>query len=550
MTAHKDRLKDISQFALPPKGTESYSRFIENFEKNKNNPVFQKFAKDIFQKALTFAMIQNDNGAGLPVDDEIRHFLREYNNRNWEHGLYSMPSSFNVLEGLFRYHPEIQFFELLEEENYIFNIYDFIDFIASSDFNEEPNLIRENLVNDTIYNYNISNSLDDITFTTEDGGEYVIGGISIVRRENEAIVFLLTGEITDTTTATNKLKLDNFKNVPGKENLTYAKDLQLEAVKLYDKENIWKTLAYCRIDLSKLTIDSRYVQKDIGIGYLTITDDISPMVDFKGNYISAGLEEIYKKLKEEIVIYSPLFEFAIKALYLPYYFNRFEDNIKEEEHETKLFNQKKPRAVFKKDKIVSHLRIRSRTVWCLERNAAKKQDTIYFGENDFRIERDGFWKRIDFNSIGKDKNGKPIHGRTWVDTTKTWYESQKQTLTVNVNKQSLPSSNNPKEGSIYIMRNASHSIDIFKIGLTTRDSKIRAKELSTTTGSPDKFLVANEWNAKDCVLAEKLIHEKLDKYRVNESREFFKIDYSVASKVISEIVERINKSNSIENEKI
>lgn len=549
MKEHLKRLSNIGRFALPREGTPAYKAYIEEYEKkDRENPAFKKFVKESSEKALAIAKTQNENGAGLPIDIEIRHFLREFNFRNWEHGLRSMPTSFNILEGLFTYHPDIQLFELLEEEDYLFNFYDYIDFITSSEFKEDSTLLKENLVDDLIYNYNITNLLEDITFTTENGGIYVIGGISIVKRGNEAIVFLLTGEITDTKIATQNLTSIDIETkpiVPEKSNLKIAEGLSLEAVTLFEKENIWKTLAFCRIDLDKLTIDTRYIQKDIGVAYTTITDDISCFVNSNGEFIADGLKETFESLQEEIVYYAPLFEVAVKCLYLPLYFNKFEDSILEEDHETIFGGQKQRKAIFNKDKIIpNNLLLKSKTVWRLDRNTTKFQDTIYFGESDFKIERKGFWKNLEYNSVGKDKNGKAIIGRTWVDTTDTWYEKDKQTLTINVTNSNLILTANPKHGSIYIMRNASHAIDIFKIGLTTRDSKTRAKELSSTTGTPDKFLIANEWKVIDCVLAEKLIHQKLDDYRVNEKREFFKLDYQIAVKTIIEVVKFVNEKKS------
>ncbi|MFK2342485.1 GIY-YIG nuclease family protein [Bacteroides fragilis] len=48
---------------------------------------------------------------------------------------------------------------------------------------------------------------------------------------------------------------------------------------------------------------------------------------------------------------------------------------------------------------------------------------------------------------------------------------------------------------------------MFKVGLTRRDCETRAKELSSATGVPDKYLIVEEFATADCVLAEKLIHE-------------------------------------------
>ncbi len=76
-------------------------------------------------------------------------------------------------------------------------------------------------------------------------------------------------------------------------------------------------------------------------------------------------------------------------------------------------------------------------------------------------------------------------------------------------------------GSIYIMRNSSfREENMLKIGRTTRTAKRRAKELYTT-GLPVAFDVVYEEDVSDCVLAEKLIHEKLKHYRYKKQREFF-----------------------------
>ena len=86
------------------------------------------------------------------------------------------------------------------------------------------------------------------------------------------------------------------------------------------------------------------------------------------------------------------------------------------------------------------------------------------------------------------------------------------------------------------MRSAAHQKDIFKIGLTKRDTEVRAKELGRSTSSPDWFLVVEEWYVDDCILAEKLIHEKLHEYRINPKREYFKARYSTIFSVIDEVI--------------
>jgi hypothetical protein len=548
MSNHLNRKKEIGFYALPKVGTKEYDDTIERLKKiTEANPENDKLIRDRFNTAMTILNAQFENGAGLPQDEEIRYFLNQFNYRTIEHGLRTMPLSFNVLEGFFNYQPAFNFFELLEEEDYLVSFFDYLDFITSPDFKEDPKLILDHFNEGFIYNYNVSNSLDKITFTTEDGDEYVIGGVSILRRENEVLVFMLTGLITDTIVETKKLTPLDIKMAPGKEDIPMPSDRKHEAVALFDDTRYWKTLVYCRIDIDKSTLDTRYVQKDYGTYHGTITDDITGFIDSSGN-LNPNYQSIYEKISKEIVTYSPLFELATKCLYLPFYFNKYENDITEEEHPTKLAKAIRRKGFLKKDApiaIPKEYQIKSKTVWCLNRNSSLKSDTIYFGENNFRIERSGYWKTLTPDVTGKDKNGNVIHGKTWVDKMLSWHESDRQTLYATFKKDTVAGVIKENPGFVYLMRNASHQNDIFKIGLTKISSKERARQLSSTTSSPDKFLVAHEWEVEDCNLAEKLIHEKLSDYRINEKREFFKLDFRIALNAITEVVDSINKEGKV-----
>lgn len=85
-------------------------------------------------------------------------------------------------------------------------------------------------------------------------------------------------------------------------------------------------------------------------------------------------------------------------------------------------------------------------------------------------------------------------------------------------------------GFIYIMSNPSMS-GVVKIGKTTQSPFVRAKELSTT-GVPQPFEV--EWfqfvNNHDVL--EREVHRFLSEYRVNNNREFFKIEIEACKRKV------------------
>lgn len=101
-----------------------------------------------------------------------------------------------------------------------------------------------------------------------------------------------------------------------------------------------------------------------------------------------------------------------------------------------------------------------------------------------------------------------------------------------------------KHGKIYIFRNSSFKDSLVKIGLTSRSSEQRAKEVSSSTGVPTEFEVLYEEDVLDCNLAESLIHRKLEDNRVNKKREFFCMPLKDAVRTVFEVCLEVNKEIS------
>ncbi|MHA1537403.1 MAG: GIY-YIG nuclease family protein [Alphaproteobacteria bacterium] len=76
-------------------------------------------------------------------------------------------------------------------------------------------------------------------------------------------------------------------------------------------------------------------------------------------------------------------------------------------------------------------------------------------------------------------------------------------------------------GYLYILFNPSLRSDLFKIGKTTRDPRLRARELSQTSGVPEPYEVLFTRRVEACEIAERLVHSLLARYRRFRNREFF-----------------------------
>lgn len=104
-----------------------------------------------------------------------------------------------------------------------------------------------------------------------------------------------------------------------------------------------------------------------------------------------------------------------------------------------------------------------------------------------------------------------------------------------------------KKGFIYILLNPSF-VHYVKIGKTQRSSEERAREIyrQSKTGIPTEFVVAHDYEVSDCDLVERLVHEKLKKYRVDNDREFFNVQLKDAIKAIDSVIHDLEKQHKLD----
>lgn len=537
MKDHNSRKNYIFKDALPNENSEEYKKIISFLEKrSSNNPRIERESRKRYIQAVNSLTAQDLSTSGLLTSTTIRHFLREFNTRSWKYGLRSVPILFNILESFFNYDKNIIYFELLEEEEYVLSLFDFLDYATLNSFTEKKDLINKNVVENLIYHFNVGADLNSITFKTEDGKEFVIGGVSLVRRGSEITVLMITGLICDT----KKIIFSNedFEPTPGKENLNYNPEKEERPVLLNENPQYWKTLLVCRFDLNSETIDARYIAKELTNSFNITTDDISGFLNQEGEFINESFEEIFKDNLEGIENFSSLFEVGKLCLYLPYYLNLYEDYIIAEDHDTE-FKRKinKPLHKRKFRHVPDKFKHIIKEVYILNIENKFAPDRLKIREDLFNVETTGYWKKINPDEIGMDKNGNQISGKTWIHKTISWFQAKNDEINVSNNR--LQEFDSENAGIIYILRNPAMEDNIFKIGLTTKSSDKRAKQLSKTS-IPDKFYKMNEWNVRDCYKAEKEVHLILNEYRVDPRREFFRLPMELAVKVISEVITKIN----------
>ena len=269
--SHIDRMRQLGNIALPNEDSPLHDIIVKKLKKH-DSPDIQKRVGEAFNKAFAIVDAQRKNGANLPIDIELRYYLEEFNSRAWKYGLRTMPSSFNVMEAFFTYNPQLNSFFLLDEEDFLIDFIDFIDYATSKDC---PNKIEESLKlfdEDRIYNFTVTNNPPDIDFSLLDNKiKYAIGGVSMIKRGDEVSMILLAGEKNSDLSLP---PLKETKRIPGKSRLEYSPDRVQEKVRFWDDEGYWKTIILLRFDVLTMELDAKFINKDMGNSFSVLTDYI------------------------------------------------------------------------------------------------------------------------------------------------------------------------------------------------------------------------------------------------------------------------------------
>lgn len=536
---HEDRMQKIGSVAIPPKGTQA-RELLEKFLKNEDTPEQRKIIRKLWEKAQAIVAGQQLNGAGNETDQALRWFQLEYNNRIWRHGLHTLPSTANVVEAFLKYAPSLNTFILHQENNHLFSFTDFVNWYASEDIAIDTKRALECFTPGAIYTFDSLNDPAELLYGVEKGSDVGIVGFAMVRFDSEISVMCVAGETEDLKEKSKQLRenVEKCQSVSGREDIKSNPELTVEAVPLQSELPLWRLIALTRFDLNDMSQSVRYVCHDAGTSYLITTDDPTLFLNMEGEFLEKKLEQVAKESAKEIRNYNTLFDLCSTSLFLPLYFEKFDDDIVVERFKTKYADEASKLSFRNIKKNIPHdLKVSYRNVNVLRslENINDVSATIYSIPN-FHIQTSGYWRTLAPGKIGTDKKGEPIHGRTWVSKKLTWMEAEEPSVLVAKRKPQKILPDGPAPGFVYVMKSPLQPINVFKVGITQRTTQERADELSRSTGVPGKIYVMHEWAVGDCVTIEREVHNRLSEYRVDPRREFFETPLEHIISVIDETI--------------
>jgi T5orf172 domain len=500
---------------LPPRSDPSYAKFAKAVDTLAQTDLqFRENTSELARRLPLWAVAREFSGSGLLMATTLRQFFLEYLNRLLEYGPDSLPVSFNVVESFLTFSRDFVSFDLRDEQEHLLAADGYFDWYANNALPRDPAILLGMMREGEIYAYDMVSDPDSYQVTA---GEttFVIAGVSLVRHRNELSALLVAGE-TPPNPSDDTIKAIRARSepAPGRESMEPDPHLSVKDRYLAGFPGHVRILMLTRFDLRSGKYDVRYVSVDLGASYRVLTDDAMVLDDLPPDAITLAKGTFAKELAR----YSPLFGALSSLIYLPAMFvdkcRQTQDTSFKTEFHSRRSDAHFRRAIAEFSEPVYRF---ERTVKCLPTEVRSPGDLQEIVPPDLSFERDGYWRPLAPGEIGQDKDGNATAGRTWVSRFESWSaESPRKFLL----KRPAPPIG-PDPGIIYVVRSGAHELEVYKVGLTRRTAEERAKELSDTS-SPLPFGVLAKWDVGDCTRVEQAAHKRLNAYRVNPNREFFR----------------------------
>lgn len=529
MSPFEQRMSDLaSRHNIPEPGSPEAHQLQKLMDMDVG---FQIQLKSLGERIQHLLIARSKGGSGLQISKLLRSYFSEYADRYLKHGPRYFPTSFNVVESFLNYDRSFHIFDLRPEIEHLLSINDYFRWYQENPIRKTPRVLEEIMKEGVIYSYDMV--ADTGSFRIVGTTQQVFAATAFVRHKHEVSCLLLAGENPPPVSDQEVVKMMKEDYWTARPRITPDPTFTTNDRYLDGYPGFSKIIVLTRLDLREGKHDVRYVLQDLGPSFKVLTDD-SPVL------FGRSAEET-KRLRLEarsgLAPYDDLFSALSSLIYLPAFYAESPQAVSELIVSTDLHAMRDDSIIRKTVALLGKSECPdSRTIHCLPNNSDEEpqlERTIDPPELQFK--NDGYWKAIGPLEVGEGKDGERMMGRTWVSRHETWSAQSPKAFLI-ARKSKDESGVDP--GIIYVQRSPGHEPNLYKIGLTRREPKLRAKELSSSTSAPLPFAVLASWEVGDCARVEKIIHDALAAHRVNPRREFFLADLALIVRTISQLIEK------------
>ncbi|MBK1665728.1 hypothetical protein CKO38_13125 [Rhodospirillum rubrum] len=499
-------------------------------------------------------------GIGFQVDQFIRELCFEYTYRYASSGLSTQPLNFNYFEPFCKIclieGSTAPYVWPRNEVNNMFSVIDYLDFITSNECGEFSIDELAEMPEGIIYHFTISGEFSDFVFLTASSNNFYISGFSMIRHGNSVHYYLIGGEVLPE----DKIKymdlefcLDGIIHENKKKFLTESVEESGGRtgcpVLLEGTENAVRTIVACEINIETKKYLGRCQLQETNHSFNVVCDD--PNI-FKNIKNKEEADSFISQLNRNIDECSVLWGLGASFLQLHKYFKARKTVSKfsvKKSGAPRPRNTKGGKGVGEEYKYVPSLEISDveSMVW------------REYVPPAFNVETTGYWKRLAPKTIGWGRDGEVVIGKSWVNSNQEWrsrsdggnvifvkntIESARRSIDQYLSASQVhldDSSCEENFNSLYVMRCVAMDEEIYKVGWTSKNPIKRAKDLSSATGVATPFSVVKYWKYNNAQELEVSVHARLDQFRVNNYREFFRADLSYICNVVENEIKRIDR---------
>lgn len=566
-----DRAKRLSELEKIPRLARIDHRHLLDhsgkpiWQKNLSRKERRKMNAEAKKLVRKYKLILNglaSSGVGFPNDQITRQMAVEYTHRYAASGTGNQPLSFNYFEP-FCHIKLIEgsvapYVDILPETNHLFHVSDFVDFLTADDSDGFNIADLGQLPEAQTFHFSNNGDIEEMSFFDANGREYVFSGFSMVRRSGSIHWFLVSGE--KLTSEEWKLRASDTKEVHLKDIPPWKRAFLRESMalsgsthgapfKLEGTESAIRTIVAGEFDIGGQKHFGKSLFVETENSFFAFADDpeilVGVSLDRAENIISTAVERLNQA--------DILWNLAEGCFQLPQYFETrvtVPGNLVEAQGKRHGLKGKGGTGI-KGD----YVAIEAVSLEKENAPSAIRRVKMPF----YSTETEGHWRRLELGKVGKDRDGNPVLGRTWVARPSPWRDSVRQNNVVFV-KDSLAIakarikelyakadtqekheevSTHEGKGELYVLRCALMDEEVYKVGWTSRTANERARQLSSATGVPLAFVVVESWPHFDPKSLETEVHAQLAPYRINNQREFFRLGFNAIHKIIVQTIERV-----------
>lgn len=535
---------------------------LDNLPRNERRLLKKEGAK-IAKKYREIIKSTLEGGAKLPVDTLLRSMVIEYIDRFAHSGTNNQPTSFNYFEPFCfaRLIPKsfAPYLEIKKETDHLFELGDFIDFLTCSEFDLSDVSSLAHLPQDVVFHFTTNGDIFETTVFDAQKREFVISGFSMVRINNSIHWYMLSGEIF-THEEWEQIEswdmTENFHNSPTWKRKFLADMIERigpssgRPIPLEGTERAWRTIIAGEFNLKKCKHLTRILFSETEHTFRGHCDDPEVYGDVSVDF----RDEAFKGTLEKMSIANPLWNLAEGFLHLPRYFESRVSAPAETKRYLARKSKKGGQGLIAKYQYVKSIE----PINYASRNAITEVKLPHFS-----IETEGHWRRLQIGCQGRDDEGNPIMGKTWIKRSSEWRNDMPYEKVIYV-KDTLASArttlNNLLEASkvvdaenssdvtsddltpeLYIMRCATMQDEVYKIGWTRHSAHSRAQELSSATGVASAFVVTSYWKIANAEEIETDVHAALAPFRIENNREFFRCNIETIKRTVEQQISRTKR---------